>query len=385
MKRIGIVTSSKELNYGAILQAYAMQKVVEELGYKSELLWWDNQKKSHHDVRIRKVLSMSKDILRNPKRFVKTIKKYNHALKKQFSDGSICFFEEFEFDKLNIKYLSYSGMKKYTKNNDVIAVICGSDQIWDSHALYVDPFYYLRFAPREKRIAYAPSIGKSTIPKYNLKKIIKYISEIDYLSVREYSAKLLLEQLTGKAVTNVCDPSFLLTAKQWQLYEKKINIKEDYVLLYFLDDPSESFKKQIRNYVVLMNIAVYALPYVFDYGIDVNYIDAGPAEFLFLIRKAKLILTDSFHGTAFSINYQKPFLTYSRQYGVNEKQESRILDLLRIAGLEGHYINEIKDKKVDELLMEYEDGRLQQFIYESKNYLVDAIKSIKKEDSCICE
>lgn len=378
MKKIGIVTSSKELNYGAILQACALQNFIGGLGYKGELLWWDNQTKSHHDFRIRKVLSMAKTGILHPSLIYKTLNIYGHAMNKEFSQNSKNMFEEFEIKNLCIRYCSYAGMKEYATSEEVLALVCGSDQIWNSHALYIDPFYYLRFAPKSKRIAYAPSLGKSTIPDYNRRKMNRYISEIPYLSVREHSGQVLLEELTGRKVKNVCDPSFLLNRSEWQKFENSLNLDEEYLLLYFLDETAEPTKRQIRQIAKELGIRVYCLPYMFDFGIDTKLIHAGPAEFLYLIANAKMILTDSFHGTAFSVNFQKPFLTFARQYGSNEKQESRLLDLLRLVGLENRYVADAARFSTDEIMKPYDTTKLRKHVEESKAFLVDSINGVKK-------
>ena len=166
MKKIGIVTSVKELNYGAVLQAYALQSFLEKKEYDVSMLWWSNQRESHADIRAKKLLSMGFKMLSHPSLIQNTFKVYGASFAKEFSEKSKLMFDEFAREYLNIEYFNGSEMKRFAYSQDCLAVMAGSDQIWNSYAVYVDPFYYLRFAPVNKRIAYAPSLGKSDIPVY---------------------------------------------------------------------------------------------------------------------------------------------------------------------------------------------------------------------------
>ena len=381
MENIGIITSAKELNYGAILQAYALQKYISNKGYNAELLWWKNQKSSHHDIRLKKFIIMGIRTLMHPKRTKKVLGTYKQAFNKSFSSSSIEKFEKFETESLNIKYCSYREMKHYAKDSKCKAVISGSDQIWNSYAMYVDPFYYLRFSPKAKRIAYAPSIGKDDIPDFNKKIMKKYMKDFNYISIREKSGAKLVEQLLGKKVENVCDPVFLLEQSDWIKKEKKVDVPKNYILLYCLDEPSNEMVNILIKFISEINLPVYSIPYKFNAfkgKCNINYIDAGPGEFLYLVHNATYIITDSFHGTAFSLLFKKKFLTFSRNYGINERQSTRITDLLLEFNEKKRYITEQSDIKQIILNDMNYDIQMEKYIKKSKRYLEEALLDIVK-------
>lgn len=349
MKKVGIVTSARELNYGALLQAYALQKVVSDMGYETSLLWWDNQKVSRRDVRLIKLWAIAWSFLCHPSIIKKSIGANSRTFEKDFTERSKVMFQEFEDECLNITFLNYRKMKSFASDNACKAIIAGSDQIWNSYALYIDPFYYLRFAPKTKRIAYAPSLGKNDIPDYNQGKMRKYIRDFKSLSVREQSGAKLINELTGLDVPVVLDPSFLMDNELWRKLERKIELPSKYLLFYFLDEPNTECLSILKSVAEERNLPVISIPYRFDSHTAINnleYVDAGPREFLYLIDNADIILTDSFHGTAFSINYNKEFVVFDRQYGKNQTQVSRLLDLLRTFELSTRFVRR-KDEMPD--------------------------------------
>lgn len=383
MKKIGIVTSARELNYGAILQAYALQCVTQEMGYDSSLIWWSNQKNSHRDIRFRKLFGMAWKYLMHPSIFLKSFRTYHESFKKEMSEEIISNFQKFEDERLKIKFLSYNQMKKFAYATNCKAVIAGSDQIWNSYAIYVDPFYYLRFAPKSKRIAYAPSLGKSNVASYNKKEMKRYIEDFPVLSIREKSGKEQLEKFIDRSIEVVADPSLLFTKENWNAVRTNIKTPEHFLLLYFLDEPNDSCLKIIKKKIALLGLPVIAFPYHFEKFLKMNelhFMEPGPAEFLDLIAKADFVLTDSFHGTAFSINFNKPFYTFDRQYGNNQSQSSRLADFLSEYGLSDRFI---KDENIEldlSAIIDYEkvNEKLETNRKKSLEFLKNAIHTIEE-------
>lgn len=380
MKKIGIVTSVKELNYGAVLQAYALQSVLEKREYDVSMLWWSNQRESHVDIRAKKLLSMGAKMLSHPSLIQNTFKVYGASFAKEFSEKSKLMFDEFAKEYLNIKYYNWSEMKRFAHSHDCLAVIAGSDQIWNSYAVYVDPFYYLRFAPVNKRIAYAPSLGKSDIPVYNRKKMKKYIEGIKYVSVRERKGKSLIDNLLDTDVPVVLDPTFLLNKEDWKKISKPCNVKsKKYNLFYFLDEPSDMCISCIKKILRDSELPIIAMPYklegISEFG-NVEYADAGPLEFLDLIENANMVFTDSFHGTALSINYNKNFYVFDRQYGSNQSQVSRIADLLDTFKLENRFISDEKLIINQEIDYNSVNEKLKELRHTSNEYLDSALRDI---------
>ncbi|QWT54151.1 polysaccharide pyruvyl transferase family protein [Eubacterium sp. MSJ-33] len=356
MKKIGIVTTPRELNYGAVLQAYALQRKICGYGYDARLIWWSNQKELRRDVRLLKVLGMLRKIIRYPSLLRKTLNTYGHTFSKEFSAESVLKFNEFEKKYLNIDYKNYHQIFRFAHSRECKVVVAGSDQIWNSYAIYVDPFYYLRFAPKSKRIAYAPSLGKNDIPKYNKKCMKKYIQDFSKVSVREKQGQSILADLIGTEVPVVLDPSFLLDLSEWEKIETYIETVPKYILMYFLDCPNDMSIRFLKDIIKKYELPIIALPYKFEIYKDfsnLKFIDAGPREFLYLIHHAELILTDSFHGTAFSINYEKNFWVFDRQHGQNQTQVSRIIDLLNKFKLSNRFVTQNEDINVENNEIDY--------------------------------
>lgn len=344
MKKIGIVTPYKGYNFGTSLQAYAVKEFISSLGYEAYVIG----KKSNingRDISFKKIFFIFIRSIIRPKVFKKTFFSYKNNITKDLSNISKNKFIEFQ-KELGIHYHSLFELKKMGKAREFIFFICGSDQIWNTTNLYLDPLYYLQFAPNEKKIAFAPSFGKSYIPKYNFNPIKKRISCFRQLSVREESGVNLIAKMTNRKADCILDPTLLLSKTEWQKFMKnKYESNSKYILLYFLDEPNEyvmNLLKKLEN----NNFEFIILNYTYKQleKLSVKKIDVGPKEFLEYINNAEFILTDSFHGTVFSINFNKNFYVFNRNYGAAENQSTRIVSILNKCNLKSRLINcEIKE------------------------------------------
>lgn len=216
-------------------------------------------------------------------------------------------FEDFEENYLQPQRMSWKLLKEEAKI--AIACVAGSDQLWNPTSLYVDPMYYLRFAPKGKRISFATSLGHDFIAPFNEEKLKKWINEVDCISVREDSGVKLIKNLCGRTALHLLDPTLLLDGNTWRNYLAIPRQKSKYILAYFLDAPSEQAKQCIGRLKEKFQCEVIAIPYEHT---DMSYADklvpSGPLDFLSLVDNAEMVVTDSFHGTAFSINLHTPFL-----------------------------------------------------------------------------
>ena len=174
MRKIGIATVYTGYNYGSALQAYATKKILSDMGYEADVLKLCGSLAKGRDVRLGKLITIAWRSLLH-KGGIKNLKNYSTNMSKMFKKGTIELFDEFFNDEISPRLISYSDLKRKAKSDEYAAFVCGSDQVWNSAVFYVDPFYYLRFAPFEKRIAFAPSFGRDFVPDYNIKKIGKYI------------------------------------------------------------------------------------------------------------------------------------------------------------------------------------------------------------------
>jgi len=359
--KIGIATVYTGYNYGSALQAFATKSVLESLGYDSELYYVGGSLIKGRDIRIKKLAVLFARTVWRPGVLKQTVGVYKNAPASQLTEASKSLFQMFYDITLQPQKVSYSNLRKRAHTNEFAAFVCGSDQIWNSTNYYVDPFYYLRFAPQEKRIAYAPSFGRNFVPDYNKKKIAKFISEFDSISVREDSGAEIVHELVEIMPPVLLDPTLLLTATQWV---EKLNLidessKEKYILSYFLNTPSVKACAFLDELAQKTGYKIITIPTRQNsLNAPTIYCDAGPKEFISLLRNAAIVCTDSFHGTAFSINFHVPFYTFERNYGSGGNQSTRIQSLLCYMNMQDCYcptninINEMLDFNASDVILQ---------------------------------
>ncbi|MGQ7318910.1 polysaccharide pyruvyl transferase family protein [Streptococcus suis] len=377
MKKIGISTVHTGFNYGSALQAFASKVILQELGYQGVNISLKGSIMKGRDVRLKKIVVIALRLLRQPHNIKKRVSVYGDNISKSYSERTKELFINFRNDKIEPYSCTWNQLKCLAKNDDYKAFLCGSDQIWNSEALYVDPQYYLRFAPKDKRIAFAPSFGRDKIANYNKDIITKYIKDIPNLSVREESGVAIIKELTNKDATHLIDPTLVLDAKKWDEYLELQEIPLDnqkYILAYFLNEPSDYAKECIKNLAEKHKLKVIALPYQREVIDWLDFApDAGPVEFVQYVKNASYVFTDSFHGTAFAVNYEVPFNTFERQYGSAGKQSSRLVSFLKLVSLENRFNPSM------ELLDTPIDFRESKFVLESErqkslDYLLKALQ-----------
>lgn len=235
---------------------------------------------------------------------------------------------------------------------------------------------YLRFAPKEKRVAYAPSLGRNYIPNYNRRILKKYISDVPCVSVREDEGHCLIKELTGRDATVVADPTLLMRSNEWDRLKAEVDLPDKYVLCYFLDDPSADVKTAICKFAKGsdLNIVVLGKLGAIDYPTDRIYKPtAGPGEFLTISSKAQMIITDSYHGMLFAINYHKKFWSVERSYSQFD-QSSRQLTILSRLGIKNRYVKKnfnFTDAEIDYNAVQ---TKIDVFVAYSMNFLKNSLE-----------
>lgn len=313
--RIKIVTMNSSYNYGAMLQAYALQDALKKMGYECEFI--DQRKFNRKKVAYSKTL---KSLHKIP---------FEIIFRKQLEEG-YRKFEKFIEDEQHLTKDNYSDYDKLLNNPPEADVyITGSDQVWNPYSF--KPINFLDFVPdNTKKISYAASMGVNHIPGGKKERFKWYINRIDCISVREQSAKQLIGELTDKDIKVNVDPVFLLSKERWKQLEKPVyEIDYPYILCYILYRPGwlnkrlkELHKKTGLNIVLVHNDSfrnVY-------HNKVIRY--AGPKEFLWLMRNANMVITSSFHGTAFAALNNKKFYSI-----LNPARPSRISDMLKLLQL----------------------------------------------------
>lgn len=334
--KIGITTYFNIKNYGSALQAFAMRTILKQNGHNAMFL---NIKERHpinaffHKLHVA-VVTVSKCIIfKEARKTYSEIKNLrlntSSAINPEVSD----MFSKFEDEFLPSISLGRKELKRLAKTDEYGAFICGSDQIWSPLSPHLSGFKFLNFAPKRKRIAYAPSFGVSQIPIYNRNFIKKHLLEFEDISTREFDGAKIIKTLTDKNVLVLLDPTMLLTGEQWRrIYQTNttINNKEKYVLCYFFDEPSTEIVDKITSFAKSNNCKVKVLSCSNKIFIKkgAEYVNAGPMEFVNLIDNAQYIFTNSFHGCVFSVLFNKRFIAFGRNHSETVKQTSRIATLL---------------------------------------------------------
>ena len=365
--KIGIMTWYSYNNYGSKLQATAM----------CELL-----KKKNCDATFIKYLP--RGIIDERKSFIsitkKLISKINFKNKKQFVSNYL--FEQYSNRYFKETELCDSYVDLFQLNDLFDGFICGSDQIWSPNNF--DPRYFLDFADSSKIIAYAPSIGLNSISSPIIKEKMKHlIARFKHLSIREETGSKIIENMCGIKPEVVLDPTLLLDIDDWNKYEnielnKKLKDK-DYVLTYFLGNSDKYLKSILKfakeNHFIIYNIPVYKDAKINKYDF---FDDIGPSEFLSLIKNARCVFTDSFHGTIFSINYNVDFYSFKR-FGSKSKinQNSRVIDILKRLSLEDRIVEKDLIKKSN-ILFEDVNIKLKKLRKKSFIFINNALDEIKK-------
>lgn len=363
-KIIGQVTWITYLNFGTFLQAFALQKTIEKLGYESYII--DDKKIINQNSRGLKSLIwkfLSKCYYWTQRVTNKKPRRYYY---NKFSDEHLLIDSKWR----NLQGLSQS----YNK------FICGSDQIW-SPLLPTQSggFYYASFATKEKtKIAYAPSFGSNSYSKEYAELVRPWLNEFQYLSARELRGSQIISEITGiENIPVLIDPTLLLSSEEWVKFERNnrsmdIHISRPYLLAYFLT-PNEMYLKKAREIANSRNLELVMfdnLKWNHDKGSII--INGGPMEFLTTIAHASYIVTDSFHGTIFAILFKRPFLTVKRfKDDEVSNQNSRIENLFAMLGIEDNFLDE---KKLESLPTAPDWDNLEKILVEKRKEAFQYLK-----------
>ena len=375
MGKIGLVCVTNH-NYGSILQTFALQTIVNNLGVETEIVRYNESKFSKiRRLRNKEYMRTRFKVIEKKITLTFLYRKYSHLLQER----NIAFSK---FISTNLKFsdvlFSLSELNRKAYNYDI--VLLGSDQVWHPMNLYMN-FFTLNFVPDKIiKAAYAPSFGVSKIPKSYKESYRKYINRIQYLSCREAAGVDIIYDLTGKKPPMVCDPTMLLSKEDWlQVLPGKTKYPLKYIFCYFIGDNPEQRElvlklKETTGYkiITLLHIDEY-ISSDSNYG-DYTPFDVDPLDFLELIKNAEYIMTDSFHASVFSILFHKAFFTFNRFENIKEKStNSRIDSLLGVLDLTERRVSSkdtieilLNKKEID---FEAVDLKLFHFREASLNYL----------------
>lgn len=324
MKKISLITIFDNPNFGTYLQALALGIVIKHLGAEIEIVHyerptWHKYSKLFRMSSLYRGLILLKAYLKNDESYLQRYKC------RKFVEKYI---------KVCGPYFSYTQLCNHPPKADIY--LTGSDQVWNTtHNKGIDKSYYLGYAPSgAKKVAYGASIGMSEIPNEYQDETKRLLSLYYAISVREALNVSILKNMGIDSCT-VLDPTLLLNKDEWDKYvNKKINIEKPYILVYSVE--SKERDKEVgliaRNIANAKSWDVIEVNY-FGPNKQIPYCDkhfyyATPDIFITLISQASFVVVSSFHGTVFSINYNKQFITVAP-----DRFSSRIDGILKMTGL----------------------------------------------------
>ena len=318
--KIGIITMHRVLNCGSALQAYALQNSLEKEGYNVEIIDYLYPNEYHRSFNKisnwKRAVSALEKLVLHPIRTIRRIY-YRRLRQKDFQN----FYDSY----YNLSEIRYNTKEALIDNPPKYEVyISGSDQIWNPRYVHEDTSFMLTFVHDVKKVAYSSSFSVNMIPDKYKGIYAKALNEYSSLALREHSGCDIVKQLINKNSINVLDPTLLLSHSEWDQIARnsEIHIDEPYLLVYvlgysynpypFIIDFVHSVQERTRFKIVFLRFNESEIKKFKNYDV-IRRID--PAIFLKLFSSAALVITDSFHGTAFSVNFNVPFYSIIPENG----------------------------------------------------------------------
>lgn len=372
-KNIVLVTWLGTGNYGTTLQSFALHRKLEMLGYNVCFLRSFSNQPTFKD----KTKNLLGRLGINSNKLKKRLKISKQSLKQKK-------LANFISDNYKICKDIYSSkdVSKLVENTDVF--VTGSDQIWNTSYDF-NPFYFLDFVGNSKRIAYASSIGLEDFPEEHKPLVKQLLSKFSHIGLREQSAVDVVSKLLGrKDVVQVLDPTFLLNEQEWtnisNVSSLEITLPKNFILCYLIGN-NAWYKEHLTKVVEatgVKNVIIVPSAENIDFSIEeaIIYKDAGPLEFVKLIKESSFVCTDSFHATAISINLNKNFVEFMRFRDSDKvSQNSRIYNVLTHYHLMDRIYSDNTTEWSHEIDFTYSNKQLDEDRKQSLDYLIRAIEN----------
>lgn len=369
MKKVGIITFHASHNYGSMLQAYALQQTVLKLGYECEIINFRTKRQKS----IYKPTYMKGSVARKTLLTFLYLPYLNALNKKE--QCFECFLKEHLLTTRN-EFASIEDIEQ--ANLDFDYYISGSDQIWNTACYDFDWAFFLPFAQKAKRIAYAPSMGPIPLTQVGSEfdsRIKDALTQYDHISVREVDTVSRINKIVEAECKVNLDPTLLLDTNDWEkLIDRKPLIDEPYLFLYTPFYNKEVFQLAKKwatdlkiKIVVSQAYGMIDRTWLFD-GDYRPYFIAGPKEFLNLCKYSTGIIGSSFHLAVFAIILQKPF------WAVNGLKDSRVANLLLLTNLESRSLDPKDNPNVSSNIdYNYAQEKLEQERIKSIQWLHDSL------------
>lgn len=392
--KVGVITMYYgNSNYGACLQAYALPAVINKMGFDCEQISFTFRNQSGTSLKQK-----IKETIKNYG-VTKTVRIINEACRQKIR-------KEIDIvtgvtSKINMRNQAVANFReqfiphssRIYSNQEIgqcdgyDAYVCGSDQIWRIGWGYLNPGFWLSFVhDGGKKISYAASISMNEIPEEECTLVRKALEDYTFISVREYQGKKILDKILQEEykVEWVVDPTLLLDKSEWEEIASENPYKsERYIFAYLLGDKIKD-RQSIMKYAYAHNMKVITIPFLLGeyrscdktFG-DIQIADVSPQLFLSLIRDAEYVVTDSFHGTVFSLIFHTKFWCLKRSTDSSKgSMNSRIYSLLDLCECDKRVVEnkdlisdnnkekEIDFSKIDEIISS-ERIRCKELLYQA--------------------
>lgn len=370
--RICTITCHDVYNYGASLQAFALQTYLREAGHEAEIIDYKPDYLSAHYELSWYINDASPYYARCRKsRFLHVMYVMRRYLMERRTIGRRWSFDSFNRQHLRLtrRYDSYMQLCKEPPEADVY--IAGSDQIWNNNGLNNgwDPAFFLRFGRRAtRRIAYAASFGSAVECPWVMQ---QWIRGLDGVAIREAKSLPLLRGC-GLEASVVCDPVFLLTPAQWRSAFDIKPRREPYVLVYDLNGSNRQIMDDARSLSESLGCPIHYIAVSQKRRGVRNIVNCSPQRFVSEIAGATVVLADSFHATAFALIFQRDFYAYRF---VSAKASERITNLLDVCGLQSRF-NPAQASSAAHIDFAAPTARLERYAAESKTWLDEQLSNV---------
>jgi len=384
-KLIGIITLQNGNNYGAMLQIYALSKHLKSLGHDVFIVDYDmTRDKSGILNYLKHPLSLLQKILYKKMLTIRFFLKQRQDREGNKTEKLFdVIFDDFRKNHLNITSSLYNYQKLTNNCPKADVFICGSDQVWAADFFFSSPAFLLGFVPNNvKKISYAPSFGKNSLEPYLQKIFNHYLRRFDAISVREKSGVDIIKNVSELDATQVLDPTLLLSKNDYaEIIDYSLVPNKSYIFVYKLSQDyklSHWMSETIKSISERENLAVLSVSTNCLWSSNEENLYPTPGQLLGLIEKSSISITNSFHGTVFSIILEKKFLSFPRDIFKN-KQNLRMIDLLSSLKINDLYCPpfmpiELIYKKLDYISSHQDiNNRLNKFRSISVSFLRDAL------------
>lgn len=345
MKKVGIITMHKVINYGSALQAYALQRTIEKLGYDCEIIDYIYPNE-YHLSQYPQLPVWKPWIL-----FIIQLL-YGFPHKKR-----IKLFDKFYKEYLKLSPVCYKTREQLQDNPPRYDIyVTGSDQVWNPKYIGEDTSFMLSFVSNVPKISFSASFATDAIPNKYRELYKTFLREYSAISVRERKGVEIVKDLTEKKAEVVLDPTLLLKGEEYNDIAKKstIHIDEPYILAYILgysfhpypyvEQLIKHVQRKMGYKVCLLNISNARMLFSSN---TIRLQRVGPSEFVYLFKNASFVITTSFHGTAFSVIFNKPFYALVKE----GNKDDRLTSFLQLLGLKDRaiYLNSPLPENIAEM------------------------------------